>query len=206
MKTITRVLVISSLFLLNSCAYIHRISAPKTKNETEKTSKTNQKNEIATYESYEVALNIEAKSNQSTVVDLNFNDSKASFIIEYQKAVNNYGGMYSVRLSENGNAANKVSFSGKSGFVKKYQLDDDFDDKAFLESGTLLLQGKTAGDYTVTEVNSMPFTDPNYAVFKVTNSINNKIIYGWINFIITSDQVVFLKMGYLDQLPLTVGG
>jgi hypothetical protein len=204
MKTIT--LAISSLFLMSSCAYIHSISAPKPKTEAGKTSSANPKNEMTTFDTNEVALNADANANQSTVVDLNFNDTKASFIIEYQKAVNNYGGMYSILLKDNLGAANKVTFSGKSVYVKKYQLDEDFDDKAFSETGYVLLQGKTAGDFTVTEVNSMPFSEPNYAVFKVVNSVNNTVIYGWINFLITPEKVTFIKMGYLNKLPLTVGG
>jgi hypothetical protein len=204
MKTTT--LTIALLFLLSSCAYIHKLTAPKTESETNKTVVNEQKNEIETFETSEVSLNIEAKSNQCTEVDLNFQDTKASFMIEYKKATNQYGGGYAVYLTEEANPENKVTFAGKSGYIKKYQSDEDFDDKAFSEIGKVFLQAKTAGDYTVTDVNSMPFDNSNYAVFKVTNSTSNKIIYGWINFMITPDKVTFIKMGYLDKLPLTVGG
>jgi hypothetical protein len=206
-KKTLKTIVIISILLNIGCANKQKLTASNPKLETTKKASSEQKNEATAYESTSIELNVEAKPNQTTVVDLNFEDTKTSFSINYQKQTDENNGNYSISQIENleNPNANKISFAGNSGFVKKFRLDEEFDDKVFSETSKKFLQGNSTKDYLTTIPNSLSFNDSNYVAFKFENKDTNETIYGWLNLIITTDKITIAKMGYLDKLPLSIG-
>jgi hypothetical protein len=206
-KKTLKTIVIISILLNIGCANKQKLTASNPKLETTKKASSEQKNEATAYESTSIELNVEAKPNQTTVVDLNFEDTKTSFSINYQKQTDENNGNYSISQIENleNPNANKISFAGNSGFVKKFRLDEEFDDKAFSETSKKFLQGNSTKDYLTTIPNSLSFNDSNYVAFKYENKDTNETIYGWLNLVITTDKITIAKMGYLDKLPLSIG-
>jgi hypothetical protein len=152
-------------------------------------------------------INLSINANEISVVDLKFDAITASFRVEFLKSGNNSDGVFTVNMTNNlvNNDQAPIVFSGNAEFVKKYEINDLIDDKQFVKVGTIFLRGKSSPNYNITIVGSPPLDISNYAVFKVTNKVNNKEIYGWLNFIATTDKISFQKMGYSSK-PLSYVG
>ena len=189
--------------------YDQPVADSNAKKEIKKTAsvkvETKKNNDVSAYESTNLNLNIIAVSAKTTNIDLLLDDSKASFTIDFQKQGNDNAGSYNISQKENLDNYNQIIFAGKSGFIRKFQEDDEFDEKAFLETSKVFLQGNSTTDYITTVPNSLTFNDSNYIAFKVENKETKKIIYGWLKLSITKDKVTIIKMGYLDRLPLSIG-
>jgi predicted double-glycine peptidase len=206
-KHLAPITIITLLFMVSSCAFFNKLLASKNKAGVDKTATKTDKNLATAYESNNLELNMIANSGQTTNIDLLLDDTKTSFSLDFQKQGNNESGSYSISQKENQDISNpnKITFAGKLGYIKKYQLDDEFDEKAFTETSKIFLQGSSTSNYITTIPNSLTFNDTNFVAFKIENKETNKTNYGWLNLVINADKVTIVKMGYLDKLPLSIG-
>jgi hypothetical protein len=185
MKTV-KITIIALATVLTSCTSLFEPKKATSETKTELITKS---------------LNIEVKANEVNVVNLNFENTTASFRVAFTKNGNESNSNFNVSMTNNlvNNQLTPIVFSGSNEYIKKYTNNQDIDDKAFSQTGTVFLNGKSDPNYNITYVNSFPLDESNYALFKVVNQTTKKEIYGWVNFTITTNNIIFHKMGYSNE-------
>jgi hypothetical protein len=185
MKTI-KITLIALATVLTSCTSLFEPKKATSETKTELITKS---------------LNIEVKANEVNVVNLNFENTTASFRVTYTKNGNDNNGNFKINITNNlvNNQNTPIIFSGNNEFLNRYVPDQDISEKAFAQTGTVILNGKNDPNYNVTFVNSFPLNESSYAIFKVTNTATKKDIYGWLNFTVTLSEITFHKYGYSNE-------
>ncbi len=147
-------------------------------------------------------INVEVKANEVNVVNLKFDNFAASFRVEYTKTGIEPNRDFNVSMTNNlvNNKQILIDFSGNGQNIKKYIVDQEVDNMSFTETGYVFLNGKSSADYNTTFVNSFPFNESSYALFKIFNMSTKEEIYGWLNFTITTDTITFHKMVYSNEI------
>lgn len=146
-------------------------------------------------------LDSEVKVNEVNVINLKLDNFTTSFRVAYTKNGVEPNCNFNISMTNNMvyNQFAPIVFSGNSEFVKKYSEDQEVDEKAFQQTGNVFLKAKSFTNYNTTLVNSFPFDESNFAIFKIVHKNTQKEYYGWINFTITTDKIIFHKMSYSTE-------